>query len=135
MIYISQDYKKNYRDFRDKEIYFCNYAIVDLLPDDVWKVVAEDSIEYALISKLDKFFSHHKEPCAVYKTTMPTFEKCQDGHGGSADVYITRYIDNGETNLLSHSRTALEALIDMSGYGCDTILQSIDEDKLFIAEI
>ena len=135
MIYDKFEYEKD-NNCRDKEIFFCNYAIVDLIPNDVWKRVAEDSIEYTLVSMLDKFFTHWKAEvkCLIFKTTMPIFNKCQDGHGRSADVYMTRYGENGETNLLSHSRTALEALLEMSGFGCDTLLQAVNEDKIRIAE-
>lgn len=105
---ILKRYKKEKK--RDNTIYFCDFTIIDGL-DDAWQEISYNSIEGMLVAMLDEKFSHeqHFDIVHICKCRVPLF--ADDTYGGSSEVYLVKHINNGQTDLLSTSRIALEIML------------------------
>lgn len=134
MIYPKLEYERENELGKDRTIYYCHFPIVDMLPDDAWEEIKANTIECHLIAILDRSFGGGllKDLVGVYKTTFPMFDSCQDGHGFSADIYMIRYVNDGETNLISYSASALIWMLKMMGAEKDFEIFMAKENEIEI---
>ena len=100
---------------RDNTIYFCDFPIMDGL-DDAWQEISYNSMEGMLVALLDEKFSHeqHFDIAHICKCRVPLFAELGDCYGSSAEVYLVKHINNGQTDLLSFSSQALEIMLGMA---------------------
>ena len=110
--------KPNYHD-----VYFLDFSgIIDGLDEDTWNEVDYNSIEGAYIARIAEVFGRYLLEdglCGVYKCKFPLFDAT--AYTETAEVYMVRHSNNGETNFISHSKAALEWISKMNEYNHPTI--------------